>query len=129
MLAVDTNVIVRLVTNDEPKQAKRAAQAFALGPVFIAKTVLLECEWVLSYSYGIERMGIERSFRGLLGLPNVTVEDADAVVRALEWYAAGFDFADALHLASSARARRFLTFDEKFAKRAAAVARPEVALA
>ena len=42
MVAVDTNVVVRLVTQDHPAQAARAAAIFRSGPVHIAKTVLLE---------------------------------------------------------------------------------------
>ena len=50
MLAVDTNLVVRLLTNDEPAQAKRAAAAFAANEIYIAKSVLLETEWVLRFS-------------------------------------------------------------------------------
>ncbi len=53
MVAVDTNVLVRLVTNDHPAQAARAAAVFRAGPVFISKSVLLEAEWVLRYSYDL----------------------------------------------------------------------------
>ena len=48
MLAVDTNVLVRLVTNDEPEQAKSAAAVFRSGGITIAKTVLLETVGVAS---------------------------------------------------------------------------------
>ena len=55
---------------------------------------------------------------GILGLPNVTVEDSACVRDALQWYEAGLDFADALHVASCSKARRFATFDDKQVKRA-----------
>ena len=41
MLAVDTNVVVRLLTADEPRQAARARTAFASETIFLPKTVLL----------------------------------------------------------------------------------------
>ena len=44
MLAVDTNVIVRIVTQDDPEQAQRAVALFEHEAIFIAKTVLLEVE-------------------------------------------------------------------------------------
>ena len=111
MLAVDTNVLVRLVTNDEPTQARRALAAMERNPVFIAKTVLLELEWVLRYSYDLQRDVILRTLRGLLGLATVQVEDFANVTRALPMYEAGMDFADALHLVSCSPAERFGTFD------------------
>ena len=54
-----------------------------------------------------------------MGLENVHVEDARAVRRALDWFAAGLDFADALHLASLDQAEAFVTFDASFRKRPA----------
>jgi predicted nucleic-acid-binding protein len=47
MLAVDANIIVRLLTNDERAEAARAKILLAENEVFVATTVLLETEWVL----------------------------------------------------------------------------------
>ena len=121
MIAVDTDVVVRLVTGDHAAQAARAAAVFRSGAVFIAKSVLLETEWVLRYSYGLESAAIAGVLRRLLGLPNVSVEDPPSVAAAVRRLEAGLDFADALHLASSASADRFVTFDARFARRAATV--------
>ena len=54
MIAVDTNVLVRLLTGDDLKQAAAARSLFAAGPIWIAKTVLLETAWVLRSLYGFE---------------------------------------------------------------------------
>ncbi|MBK6393977.1 MAG: type II toxin-antitoxin system VapC family toxin [Betaproteobacteria bacterium] len=78
MVAVDTNVVVRLVTRDHPAQAARAVAIFRSGPVHIAKTVLLETAWVLGYAYDLDERTIARVLRGVAGLPNVEVEDARA---------------------------------------------------
>ena len=129
MVAVDTNVLIRLVTNDHAAQAARAAALFRSGPVFIPKSVLLEAEWVLRYSYELGTEAILRTLRGVLGLPNVSVEDPTAVVTALRMLEDGLDFADALHVASSTRAERFVTFDARLVKRSAGSARIDVALA
>jgi predicted nucleic-acid-binding protein len=118
MLAVDTNVVVRFLTADDPNQARRALALFRDSRVWIAKTVLLETEWVLRSLYGFGVEGMAAAFQGLLGLGTVTVEDAQAVQRALGWFAARLDFADALHLASSDSAEAFVTFDSNFRKRA-----------
>ena len=129
MDAVDTNVVVRLVTADDAAQTRRARSAFSADAVFISKSVLLESEWVLRYSYGLRPDAVIRALRAVLGLPNVTAENEGQVLQALLWHEAGMDFADALHLASSAPARRFVTFDAKFAKRALAVGAAGVTLA
>ena len=120
MLAVDTNVLVRLVTSDQP-QAARAAAVFRSGPVLIAKSVLLETEWVLRYSYHLQTPAILRALRGVLGLENVSAEDPATAATALRLLEQGLDFADALHVASSAHADRFVTFDRQLVKRAARV--------
>ena len=118
MIAVDTNVLVRFITNDDAAQAKRARLLIEAGPVFVAKTVLLELEWVLRGAYGLDRLTILKALRGLLGLPALTAEDEFNVARAVEWFEAGLDFADALHLASSGQQRAFATFDQSMRKRA-----------
>ena len=129
MVAVDTNVLVRLLTNDHAAQAARAAAVFRTEPVFVPKSVLLETEWVLRYTYRLPTAAIARSFLGLLGLPTVTIEDVPAVHLAIRMLEQGIDFADALHLTSSASAERFVTFDGKLVKRARKVAPLPVALA
>ena len=117
MIAVDTNVVVRFLTNDDHAQAARARALLRDNPIFLAKTVLLESEWVLRSGYGFAPEAIAAAFRGLLGLPGVAVEDPPAIRQAMDWYGRGFDFADALHLASSAGATGFATFDKALARR------------
>jgi predicted nucleic-acid-binding protein len=119
MLAIDTNVIVRYLVRDDQSQAERADDLIGNNRIWIAKTVLLETEWVLRDTYSIERRRIADILRAVAGITTVQVEDEVEVASALDWFAAGMDFADALHLASSARAREFATFDQKFVARAA----------
>ena len=118
MIALDTNVIVRLITGDDPAQTAAAIAVFRTGPLLLCKTVLLETEWVLRGRYKLGRETIGEAFRKLLGYRKVQVQDRGAVLRALAWYQEGMDFADALHLASVAGAARFATFDGKLAKAA-----------
>lgn len=128
MISVDTNVLARLIVNDDAAQGKRAAALLHREEIFIAKTVLLELEWVLRGAYKIERATILKALLGVLGLPNVIAEDSARIAAALRDYEAGLDFADALHLSSSIEADRFVTFDEKLCKRAKALKSVEVAL-
>jgi predicted nucleic-acid-binding protein len=118
VIAVDTNVLVRLLTNDDQVQARRAVRIMQRSQIFIPKTVMLETEWVLRHAYGIDRKQIRRGFQNLMGLPNVKTEDSRSLALAISWYGLGIDFADALHLASSSEAKEFVTFDKSLAQKA-----------
>lgn len=115
MIAVDTNVLVRYLTNDDQAQAQRAYALLARAPrVFVAKTVLLETEWVLRRVYRLPPSAVLAGLRQIVGLPNTVVEAAEQVARALRYLEQGLDFADGLHLAASPGAERFYTFDRRF---------------
>jgi predicted nucleic-acid-binding protein len=118
MTAVDTNVLVRLLTEDHPKQAAATRALFAGETIWIAKTVLLETGWVLRSLYGFEEGAIRDAFVKLLGLKNVHSEDEASVAAALELVLRGIDFADALHLSSRPPGATFVSFDQTFVRRA-----------
>jgi predicted nucleic-acid-binding protein len=118
MTAVDTNVLVRLLTGGDPQQALSARTLFASGPIWIAKTVLLETGWVLRSAYGFKDAAIRAAFTKLLGLRNVTVEDAPAVAAALKLTEHGIELADALHLCGRPSSARFASFDKALVQRA-----------
>jgi predicted nucleic-acid-binding protein len=122
VVAVDTNVVVRLLTGDEPAQAARARALFEREAVLLAKTVILESEWVLRRLYRFRSDRIADAFVALIALPNLVCEDARVVADAVQWMRDGMDFADALHLGSARPAGRFATFDTRLAKRAAKIA-------
>jgi len=126
MLAVDTNVLVRFLMKDDAAQTERATSLLSKSLVWISKTVLLETSWVLRGSYGLSDSAVNEALKGLAGMPSVRVEEPLRVAKAFEWTAAGIDFADALHLASSPDTSRFLTFDIKLAKRAKKLNRVQV---
>jgi predicted nucleic-acid-binding protein len=120
VIAVDTNVLVRYLVEDDPDQADRAEAVLLSGAILVPTTVLLETAWVLRSGYRFDRAAIVDGITKLLGLPGVQAEDSAAAGRALTWYAQGLDFADALHLASSGRAEAFATFDRALRCRARA---------
>lgn len=120
MLAIDTNLIVRYLTNDHPRQSVRARDLIDGGPVFVALTVVLEVEWVLRSAYGYSAADVARALRGFAGLPTVTVEADGVVAVALALAEHGMDFADALHLGKSAHCEGLATFDRRFVKAARA---------
>ena len=113
MIALDTNIVVRLLVDDDPQQSHRAAALLGDNAVFVPLTVLLETEWVLRSVYALERGAVLRGLRNFLGLSNVPAEATGRAGRALSWYEQGFDVADALHLASAVEVgvEAFATFD------------------
>ncbi len=118
MIAVDTNVLVRLLTADDPKQTAAVRALFAAETIWIAKTVLLETAWVLRSLYGFEETAISDAFTRLLGLKNVLAEHEPSVASALMLSSYGIDFADALHLSSRPPGAAFVSFDRAFVRRA-----------
>ena len=121
MRAVDTNLVVRIFSRDDPKQAEIAAKILAAEQVFLAKTVMLEFEWVMRSVYRKPMLAIAAALDRMLATSNVQVEDEEAVVQAVVWFKKGMDFADALHLASSAHVDEFVTFDTALRRRATAL--------
>ncbi|WP_305043114.1 type II toxin-antitoxin system VapC family toxin [Geoalkalibacter sp.] len=116
MIAVDTNIVVRLLTGDDPSQFEKAQEVFTAAEIFIPETVILEAEWVLRYAYDLAPATIHDGLLRLCGLPNVVLRDARAISQAFEGYRAGMDFADALHLATCGHCTTLFTFDKKFAR-------------
>jgi predicted nucleic-acid-binding protein len=126
MRALDTNVLARFFVDDaDDAQAvkQRPAAVAALSQrSFVSVTVLLELEWVLRGFYELPRRDICRVLRALASIEHIALEDRDAVLVAVDAFAKGLDFADALHVARSSRASGFVTFDRRLAKRAKALA-------
>lgn len=119
MIAIDTNIIVRVLTADDPTQTKIAADLLRSNAVWISKTVLLETEWVLRHGYKLPETTINTAFQKLLRLPQVHTEEPACIALAIRWHAQGADFADAVHLASSGSCASLATFDKKLRNKAA----------
>ena len=118
MRAVDTNVVVRYLTRDDPGQTVRAQAAVDAGDVFVSTTVLLESEWVLRSIYGLGVIEVTAALRRFACLPGVAVENPLTVAEALYRAERGMAFADALHLGAAARCEAMLTFDRHFIRMA-----------
>ena len=126
MIALDTNMLVRALVADHPEQLALVRQLLAGNTIFVSRTVMLEAEWVLRARYKRTRSELLNFFMALLETDDTVIEAAEEVHQALDWYALGADFADALHLAACGTAVMH-TFDQNFCKaaRAAGIA-PEV---
>jgi len=126
VLAVDTNVLVRFFTRDDPHQAERARAVIVGNEIWISKTVLLETEWVLRRTYKFPAERVISIFQSLAASETVFIEDPFTVAEALRLAADGLDFANALHVASAGSSAQFVTFDADLAKKAKGLARIEV---
>ena len=124
MIAVDTNILLRTFVADNAGQTRMARHLMGHADgVFVSKTVLLEVEWALRSLYRQTPAEIHFGFSSLLGLPNVVADNPDQVFQAMGDFAAGMDFADAVHLASSQADEGFYSFDRKLAKKATSLGR------
>ncbi len=126
VIALDTNVVVRFLVNDDRRQAEEARELIEEQDTVVPMSVLLETEWVLRIAYGLERREVFDKLRRFLNLPRVEAQDRTASISALDWADQGMDFADALHLATSADCDAFASFDRAFAKTAARIGAPAV---
>ena len=118
MIAVDTNIVVRLLTQDDEQQYNKSLKLFQEQEILIPDTVLLETEWVFRYAYHYKPNEICEALKNLLGLSNVHVTNVTLVAQAIDWHENGLDFADAFHLAHSQNCSEPYTFDIKFENRA-----------
>ena len=125
MVTFDTNVIVRILVEDDAAQCRQAQSAWqaavASGGVFLPTIVAIDTAWVLRSAYQFDRPAIAGALRRLLDLEGVFPADADAIERAMSRFQAGpADFSDYLILdaARDAGAVPVRTFDGRFAREA-----------
>ena len=124
MAALDTNVLVRFLVQDDARQGAAATRLIRKGvqsggALFIPVTVVLELEWVLRSSFTFDKASVLQTMFGLLGSFELAFESEGAVEAALGNYADGkADFADCLHaaLAMMAQEQPLWTFDRAAAK-------------
>lgn len=110
MKSVDTNVLVRLIADDDPVQYALAQTAVNEG-VFVPLTVFLELGWVLASRLRMSRERVFLALQRLLDNPGIHVAGREGIEIALSLYRGGADFADAVHLVAARGTEAFVTFD------------------
>jgi predicted nucleic-acid-binding protein len=119
VIGLDTNVLVRYLTQDDPAQAALATRVMeqdlsAARPGFISTVVLVETAWVLERLYKATREEILEIVSGFLGSPLIFIENRAAVIRAMTTarrHETGFADAVIAALAFTAGCDTLLTFD------------------
>jgi predicted nucleic-acid-binding protein len=116
--AIDTNVLVRWITRDDPVQATLADTVFA-NETYVPLTVLIETAWVLKgRGYALDRSAIADVLERVLATESVLLDHEAGVRWAIGRYRDGADFADMVHLVSASGLDRFITFDRQLARQA-----------
>lgn len=119
MRAVDTNVLVRLVTRDDARQVA-AAEAFVERGAWVSHLVLAEATWVLTSVYERGPAEIAKAIEMLLNHEHLTLQESDAVAAAVEHFrrrpALGFSDCLVLEVARRAGHLPLGTFDRNLAK-------------
>jgi predicted nucleic-acid-binding protein len=123
MIALDTNVLVRFLTQDDPDQGRMASDLIGglteQNPGFVVREVLVELVWVLERSYRYERSEIARVLEGFLLASELEIEEGDSVGAVLQLYETkGFGFSDLMIRQAARRsgAATLKTFDRKAAR-------------
>jgi predicted nucleic-acid-binding protein len=123
MRAVDTNVLVRLVTRDDPKQVARA-EAFVAGGAWVPHLAIAEATWVLASVYDRNPAAIATAVEMLLSHEHLSVQDVETVSAAVERFrqrpAVGFSDCLMLEVAKQAGHLPLGTFDRDLGKVAGA---------
>jgi predicted nucleic-acid-binding protein len=119
MRAIDTNVLVRLLTRDEPEQAA-AADAFVQSGAWVSVLALAEALWVLAAVYDRDASQLMRAVEMLLDHQQLTLQEPEAVAAALATFrrrpALGFSDCLLIELARKAGHLPLGTFDRELAK-------------
>jgi predicted nucleic-acid-binding protein len=125
MIGLDTNVLVRYIMQDDPRQSAKATTLMESlkvdRPGFVGVVSIVELYWVLTSCYDLTNDQVRQALDILLRTREIVVDRADEVLRALKVFETGkADFADCLieRMAASAGCEQTMTFDSGAAKHA-----------
>ncbi len=119
MIGLDTNVLIRYLTQDDDEQTPRATEFVEAldeqDQAFVALVVLVEVHWVLRAAFGVSADEAASIVERLLAASWLVVQEADLVRRAVGRVQTGVDFADAViaELGTAAGCTTTVTFDRR----------------
>lgn len=124
MIGLDTNVLIRYLTQDDEEQAAKAAD-FIEGnltqenPGFINNIVLVETIWVLESCYEVKKLGLIDIIKKIASTKQFVIQSLEVVLKALQTYETHtIEYADALlgQINKAAQCTSTYTFDKKASK-------------
>ena len=115
MRAIDTNIVLRLLFQDDAEQAKLAGDLIGNEDVLVSTCVLLEASWIMRSVYGVAEREVAVALLAFVRLPHVFTTSPN-VETALDWVGRGLQLDDALIYADAHAASEFVTFDARLAK-------------
>ena len=118
MIAADTNLVLRLILQDDDTQLATVQGLMAEYRLYLPLTVVMEAGWVLASRYQMKRGDIADAFMALLVLDGVEIARADLVAWAVDRFRSGADWADMLHLVAARKLEGFVTFDQRLSHQA-----------
>jgi predicted nucleic-acid-binding protein len=121
MIGLDTNILIRYLTQDDPVQSAKATEILERrltpkNPGFVSVVAMVETVWVLDRAYGLTAHEVATAIERLLQVEVLAVENEQEVFTAMVALKQGLgSFADALIAELGARVgcTRTLTFDQK----------------
>lgn len=123
MIAIDTNVLVRMLIDDDKDQSRTARQALTLAethsiPVLVLAEVLVETVWVLESVYGCSRKEIADFLEKLTHTGLFSFHEPQMIRKIVAQYKKKGDFADLMIVqqAQSHKALKLFSFDRKLRK-------------
>ena len=123
LIALDTNILVRFLTDDDPDQSVVASDIIGAltpeEPGFVCREVVVELVWVLERAYKYSRADITRALEGLLSASELMIEASKDMGAILPLYEdKGFGFSDLMirQAAHKSGAKVLMTFDKKAAQ-------------
>ncbi len=117
-LALDTNILVRLVLGDHPRLSPAAVALVAGNKCIVSAMALAEMGFVLLSFYQVSRSELTFCVRKLMDLPQVELENESRLEEALTAFESGMDWFDAMIWTTTPLESTLATFDKQFAKRA-----------
>jgi predicted nucleic-acid-binding protein len=124
MIGIDTNIMLRVLLDEDPIQSLQARKLLSnlseSNPGYVSVTVLSEIYWVLFNRYNVPKAELILTIRTMLNLPAFEFESFEAVLRALDRFAnANVDFPDVLLVERNLDfgCSKTYTFDKKAASR------------
>jgi predicted nucleic-acid-binding protein len=125
VIGLDTNVLVRYITQDDSKQSALASTLIESldekSPGFVTLVTVVELAWVLESAYGFSRMQFAQVMQTLLAVDAIKVDRVASVTSAVRRYtSSNADFSDCLieRLSIDAGCDKTITFDKAAAKSA-----------